>query len=56
MERQKEGDATVSANNCEDSTLEDQSSISGNSQRHREEEKPPQEEVADTDTNSWRSL
>lgn len=48
MERQKELDATISATNCSDSTLEEQSSISNSRQGHTEEE-----EVADTDTNSW---
>lgn len=60
MERQRELDPTIGDTNGMDSTLEEQSAISSSSrERHsqeveEEEEKPAKEEVADTDTNSWR--
>lgn len=58
MERQKELDPTIGDSNGTDGTLEEQSAISSSRERHpqeeEEEEKPAKEEVADTDTNSWR--
>lgn len=55
MERQKELDVTISATNCSDSTLEEQSSISNSGQGHaEEEEEKPAQEAVDTDKNSWR--